>query len=100
MFNGTASQPVQSQFNGAVASSIAQRLENGNAMAKIPVSMADDSDDPQVMQNTETEIWDESPADGEIYLEYYENGMFTRVILNKPRFLRSEERRVGKECRL
>ncbi len=87
MFNGTASQPVQSQFNGAVASSIAQRLENGNAMAKIPVSMADDSDDPQVMQNTETEIWDESPADGEIYLEYYENGMFTRVILNKPRFL-------------
>lgn len=86
-FNGMASQPVQPQFNGAAVSSIAQRLENGNATAKIPVSVADDSDDPQIMQNTETEIWDENPADGEIYLEYYENGMFTRVILNKPRFL-------------
>ena len=86
-FNGMASQPVQPQFNGAAVSPIAQRLENGNVTAKIPVPLADNSDEPQVMQNTETEIWDENPADGEIYLEYYENGMFTRVILNKPRFL-------------
>lgn len=99
MFNKPAGQAVPYPVNQAAANPAPARFSMPPAASPIPsaapqpqpgVPYASGMVNPvqqSVMPDTETEIWDDDQAGGEAYLEYYENGMLTRVVLNKPHFL-------------